>query len=362
MNDSSFDSNSRIEYIDVLRIIATVAVIGIHVSTLHMDELPIKTQEWQAHNLYDSICRWSVPIFIMISGALFLSKEKIDIQRLYKKNISRIISALVFWSIIYAFFQYYTIDKYHSFSSLIGLFITGHYHLWFLYMILGIYICLPVLKAISRHENIMYYYLIASFVFTFVVPLIIEFVNLALPSQVWATLRLHPYFLWVLQHNYESFFPHTVIGYSFYSILGYYLHIKTITPQRIRFTIIIGLCGILITIIATSLLSTNEKFYSVFYDYLNICPLFAATGVFLIHKHCSCFCINPKLIHLLSKTSFGTYLVHPLIIEVFSLFGYDLILSNPFITIPCYIIIIFIVSTFVSYILNGMPIIKKFCV
>lgn len=60
----------RIAYFDVLRILATFAVIVLHLSAQHWADTDVHTRAWQAFNLYDSAVRWAVPVFVMISGSL----------------------------------------------------------------------------------------------------------------------------------------------------------------------------------------------------------------------------------------------------------------------------------------------------
>ena len=64
----------RIIYFDYLRVLATMAVIFLHVAAQNWYNTDINTLNWHVFNIYDSIVRWGVPIFIMISGALFLEK------------------------------------------------------------------------------------------------------------------------------------------------------------------------------------------------------------------------------------------------------------------------------------------------
>lgn len=62
-------------YLDLLRIISALAVIVIHLAS---DRLVFSTPnsfEWQSLNLLNSISRFCVPVFVMISGALFLEKK-----------------------------------------------------------------------------------------------------------------------------------------------------------------------------------------------------------------------------------------------------------------------------------------------
>ena len=86
------NSNKRIVYADLLRIIATFAVIVLHVSASKWYDTPVKDFNWQIYNLYDSLVRWSVPIFVMLSGMFFLNPEKfIPTSNIIKKYIFRIL-------------------------------------------------------------------------------------------------------------------------------------------------------------------------------------------------------------------------------------------------------------------------------
>ena len=96
-------SRHRIPYIDALRVWASVAVNAIHVCAQNWYVTDPLSWEWQVLNAFDSAVRWPVPVFIMISGVLFLDGEKqVSIERLYGKTIPRIIALILFWSSAYA--------------------------------------------------------------------------------------------------------------------------------------------------------------------------------------------------------------------------------------------------------------------
>ena len=75
-------------YFDYLRIFAIFLVIGIHIAGINWHSSSANSITWKILNVYDSMFRCAVPIFIMISGALFLNQEKeLNIRRLFFKNI-----------------------------------------------------------------------------------------------------------------------------------------------------------------------------------------------------------------------------------------------------------------------------------
>lgn len=61
-------------YIDILRVIASFAVVLIHVTVSYIDDYSADTSQWAILNLFNSLSRWSVPVFVMISGAVTLGK------------------------------------------------------------------------------------------------------------------------------------------------------------------------------------------------------------------------------------------------------------------------------------------------
>ena len=84
----------RIAYLDSLRVVAILAVIMIHVAAQNWYSQDVNSAAWKAFNFYDSISRWSVPAFVMISGALMLDKD-ISIKKLYTQKIPRLLIAFL---------------------------------------------------------------------------------------------------------------------------------------------------------------------------------------------------------------------------------------------------------------------------
>jgi surface polysaccharide O-acyltransferase-like enzyme len=102
----------------------------------------------------DALSRWSVPIFVMLTGFFMINPQKdISIKSLLSKNILRIFVALCFWSLFYAF----TLNKQMlPLGSQEG-------HFWYLGMVIGLYLSLPILRIIAQYRKVLQYFIVVCF-------------------------------------------------------------------------------------------------------------------------------------------------------------------------------------------------------
>jgi surface polysaccharide O-acyltransferase-like enzyme len=92
----------RLIYADLLRVIATFVIVILHVSGSSWHNVPVSGFEWKVFNFYDSMARFSVPVFVMISGMFLLdNKKSLTLKKLYSKNILRIVTSFIFWYCYY---------------------------------------------------------------------------------------------------------------------------------------------------------------------------------------------------------------------------------------------------------------------
>ncbi|MFA0698675.1 acyltransferase family protein, partial [Vibrio sp. 10N.222.49.C9] len=67
----------RVLFFDLARCVAAIAVIAIHVLAPYRHQYGvIPFDEWFTAISINSISRWAVPVFILISGALMLSDRR----------------------------------------------------------------------------------------------------------------------------------------------------------------------------------------------------------------------------------------------------------------------------------------------
>ena len=348
------EKKERLIYPDILRIVCVFGVLVIHSVSLLWHHIPIKTGSWAAFACIDSIFRFSVPVFVMISGMFMLSPEKDrGIKNLYSKNILRIFTSFVFWSLLYAVFNSIPTnpDIHFSIHKFFLRIIQGEYHLWFLFMIAGLYMVTPVLRKIVEDKKLTEYFLAIWFVFCL-------FANFA---------KLIPYFGDTIFEVLRKFKMSAAIQYSGFYILGYYLN-KYPLDKKFRIPVyILGFLSIAATALATVYFSFSAmNAQSQYLEYLLPTTMLSSCSLFIfIQNACAKRSFSDKkkqVIAALSKYSFGVYLCHIFVINTFN--RLDIIkLELPYIVIfSIALISTVIISTIVSAILNHIPVLKKYIV
>ena len=349
---------NRTLYFDILRILATFAVIFLHVSCQSWD-MDYFNFDWNVRNIYDSAVRWCVPIFVMISGALFLNPEKhISIKKLYSKNIVRVIVAFFLWSTIYSVYNYIIAEDHSLIGFVLNIF-YGPFHFWFLFMIVGVYISIPVLRQIASNKSMIKYFLIMAFALTFVLPLFLSIISKLLPSIISKSEGI----VSLIFYYYEHFDLMLFAGYSGYFLLGHYLN--TNNCKRLNLVCVIGIISFVLIVIG-SIISINicGTLKNPLYGYLTPFVLFEAIAVFMFVKNLTPrIKFSTKAINMITKISnmcFGIYLVHILVLWLLSHYGISTNKFSAIISIPTISILVFAISLFISSCLYKIPFCRKY--
>ena len=349
-------------YCDYLRLVATFAVVFIHVAASNWSNVDVNGIQWQVFNIYDSLVRWGVPIFVMISGALFLNRD-VPIKNIYSKYVLRMVIAFVSWSLFYAILTTDTFQHglIYSLKSHIGTLVTGHYHMWFVLMIIGLYMCIPFMKKIVSDETVMKYFLKLSFIFAFLIPWVLKIVN----DFVGSNNSMIQKMVTTIDSNLMNMGMSMVLGYTFYFILGYYLDCIEIKKDVRVMIYVAGILGFIFTVVADAGLSIKTQVAnSNYYGNFEVNVLLEVIAVHTLFKYHTFQ--NDKVnrfVVVLSKFGFGAYLIHTFIIEsMAAILHFDTLSMNAWISVPLISIIVFGVSMGVSAVLNHIPVIKKYCV
>lgn len=149
-------TSTDIQYINILRILALFAVINVHVSTWMAYNTTPLTFDWWVGNWIHAMTLWSIPVFVMVSGALLLDDSRNETPiRFYKKRTQRIVVPLVFWTFFYLVVRKVVGHEELTAGYVIKLILIAepYYHLWFLYMITGLYLVTPLLRTYIKHSS-----------------------------------------------------------------------------------------------------------------------------------------------------------------------------------------------------------------
>ncbi len=158
---------NRLSYIDVLKVTAAFLIVMLHVSALYVDMKAAPAGE--LHYFINIFSRIGLPLFIMVSGALLLRSQY---RFSFKKKFFYIAKIYAFWSAFYVLFEqaslWATGAPFLTPAEMVVHWIRGPYHFWYLTMLLGIYIFMPVLSRLKDFQTLNYL-VVLSFVILYIV-------------------------------------------------------------------------------------------------------------------------------------------------------------------------------------------------
>lgn len=350
---------THIKYFDVLRVIAILAVITLHVAAAHSTDTDVFSFTWEMSNMWDGLTRWGVPVFVMISGALFLDPTReFSFHKLYSKNIFHITSVLLFWSVGYALLGFVMGSSQGNIEKLIANTVLGHFHLWFLYMLLGLYIIVPLLRPICKDIQLTRYFLIISLIFSFLIPTVTKVftgLDLIMPNSFFS-MGLKA--INSLFNGHIHF--HFTLEYVAYFVLGYYIHQTALLPYQRKIIYLLGILGWTFSISFAQFVAHTSHINFDFYSGGNVTlyVLFESLAVFVFVKY-HINILSEKVLtffNYLSKRVLGIYLIHAGIQSCLSkFFGLSSWSFNPLISIPSIALLIFCLSWISTEIIKRIP-------
>ena len=351
-------SKKWVSYFDVLRVLAALAVVFIHVSCKGWVREKVGSSEWWASNFWDGVMRWAVPIFVMISGALMLNPEKkFSIKKLYSKNILRIVIAFSIWSIIYILFDMFVMKKgFIGFVDVVKKFFAGAYHMWFLYMLIGLYVVTPILRIIVKHRTAMEYLLIIGIFLSVILPGIKTLCGgyLIVGDNKYVEMIFKS-----LESVLDLMSFKFVAGYVLYYILGYYLFSEEISKRMRMVFYALGICGLAVMVLYSGKVSAlSGTAWDAFGAYMPW-VLMPAMALFVFVKYHGEKLGQNKIVRTIAATSFGIYLVHALIIEYLLVYVWP-DMHFGFWPIVGMTVLVFAVSFVITWVLKKIPFVRNY--
>lgn len=317
--------------IDLLRSLAILAVLIVHVAGFYVDKLggTSISNWWFAHGV-DSALRFCVPVFVMISGVLLLWREE-SYGIFIKKRLTRVLLPYIIWNTCYVIVTniYTPMSIAQIFQDLI---FWGSSIYWFVFMIVWLYCFIPIINPWIRKakREDLYFFLL----------------------------------LWSITSNIQIFLPQVSFGWDFryfsgflgYAILWYVLSQSNITKTYL-FPLFYCL-GFMITLIGTYFSVSFYWSMNQFYDYTSFGVILLSSWIFGTIWTTFRDREIPRIFSNISSWSYGIYLVHP--------FWLSVMIFMPWTHYPAWYIVpwvsifIFIMSVLTLIIAKKIPKIWKF--
>lgn len=155
---------------DFIRTTASWLVVFHHTIILvYLREGTVTTSEWIAVSFIRCLTLYGVPFFILLSGALHLTKKDFSATVMFNKMM-RLLITYIIWSMLFVVIKLNIFDKSVSVTDAITLILTGkaEYHLYFVPIILWMYAVTSFLRKLfeKKYEKILYSLVIASIIYS----------------------------------------------------------------------------------------------------------------------------------------------------------------------------------------------------
>jgi len=344
---------SRCAAYDIIRIVAILMVILVHICARFLLNYDNATLPYVLGNLLNGLSRAGVPLFLMLSGALMLNEDKAVPAKKVLRSALEIFGLLVVWSVFYAAVHHLALPFVRGEAlSLSGFFYAiyeGHFHLWYLFVIIGLYLLTPILRLFVKRDNASYvkYLLLLAVVVRFAVPLLNFLVNRFVGGTD-------------LVAGYADKFQLSFMGeYLTYYLLGWYVvNVPLSLPTR-RWMYVGGGLGLATTLLLTQFFADKEnQLFYLFESYgiINVLAPSVAIFVFLYYAFKDKANFSP-FVTTLSKLSFGVYILHIVVMNVL------IMVLDRITAVPLWIAATFLLTTVVSFVatflLSNIPLVKK---
>lgn len=154
----------KLIYLEIMRIIACFFVLFNHTGVWGyslFQAIELNTFKYWLYLFLSIFCKFSVPLFFMISGALLLPKENESLKQLWKK-IRKMLLILVIWSFLYYLYDvFFQKEKFNLVNFFLKLYTDNwNFSYWYIYCYIAFLISLPFLRTLVKSlENKYFYYM-----------------------------------------------------------------------------------------------------------------------------------------------------------------------------------------------------------
>ncbi len=344
----------HIAYLEVLRLVACILVVGVHVSAFNLEQVPVESLNFKVMNGLDCLSILGVPLFVMISGALFLAPSyEITVKKFYTRKIPRIVFLYFFWLLFYnvvnflengTVWNFTNVKKQIVLESLLG---KGMYHMWYLPMLAVLYLLTPFLKSFAADRKKCLLFCALGFAYSILLPTALKF---EFPYRT------------IVESLYNQFDCSFFGGYVTYYVLGHALHeyVPKLSAQK---KAALGLGGVIAMGIEIAVCNAWSVKTGIMSTILNtpfsVTAFIGAAAIFLLLRDGVSGRKQEELSGKLAGLTLGIYLIHPLFLRIYGWLGGTTLFAPAAIAVPLIIVLITLVSGAAVYVLSKIPVVKK---
>lgn len=351
-------SGPRKQFLDVLRVLATCAVVLMHVLTGATDVTDASiVPEYRSLLLsVMDLVTWCVPIFLLISGYLFLNPERtLTYPVMIKKYCRRIALAILLFGVPYAASELVVTERTFRIRMIpeaLKMTLMGHTwsHMWYLYLILFLYLITPLLKKVLR-----------------VLPV---WGVVAMMAVIFLGSSVAPFLNKVLDVNSIPVLPDGGV-YFLYYLCGYFFAVREVCVDKGRnvwLTVAVAVLALGMILSRTLAGFSIQMAYNYPFTVLLAVLLFAAGWNGSIKKHRLTWQEAGAL-------SFAVYLVHPVYVNLL----YKFVKITPFtvleqcgvqsvaagqavliLLLAAFCLVVLALATATAWVLRKIPVLRKF--
>lgn len=361
----------KIKEIEVLRGLSFIAVVIQHVLGYFNLQPGLNYLNIISLTLILTVTRFAIPTFVFITGfVLFYNYyQHLDTGKYTAKRIKDTLIPYVCWSLFFGFSSAVSAGKNINLTDFVSTTVinlikgTAMYHLWYIAMILQMYFVFPFLRKLFIRLGNKVIYLVAalglldisiSFIAAQIIPVYLENNNVNWATAFFTDYRHIIFISWLFYFclggvaalNYDKF-KQWLINYKslcsvFFGLYASYIAIKTTASATLNNQ------GYSVNFNVSAPLNLNMYAYSVF----AILLFYYLSYILKETKYLN------KLLFLVSKHSYGAYLIHPLFISIicknnlikWNLSFYFQLITNPLLSCS--------LSLAASYIISRIPVIN----
>lgn len=333
-------------WVDTTRILAIFAVVFLHVAAAVVSAPDgFGSVSWWIGNVYNAFGRWCLPAFVMLSGALLLADDKTEsMAAFYRKRAPKLLLPLLFWSLFFLGWTYLRgrlLGAVPSLRALGASLLYGlpYFHMWFLYMMIGLYFATPFLRVLVRNmtRSEMLVFVIAAFC-------------MSIASSAYSSFCFRS----------RTLFIFWFLTYTPYFVLGYLIRKSTWAPRRAMAGLVFCLsasCTALACFVVGRSYGLDQGLY--FYSPLSVTVIPMSISAMFVLKQSTTPLVSAPFTQRLAGLVLGVYLMHPILLDVLRYYGISALMCTPLVSVPLIAFPVFAVTAVITWITHRVPYLRR---